>query len=63
MRVVLQVVSWAALAGTIVPPALYLNGQITLDDTKLAMLVATVVWFATAPLWMGRPKVEDELVI
>jgi hypothetical protein len=63
MRVVLQIVSWAALAGTLAAPVMYLNGQMTLEQTKLAMLVATIMWFAATPLWMGRPKVQEELVI
>jgi hypothetical protein len=63
MRVILQIASWAALAGTITAPVMYLNGQMTLEQTKLAMLVATVVWFAATPLWMGRPKVQEELVV
>jgi di/tricarboxylate transporter len=63
MRLVWQILSWTALAATIVPSVLYLAGQIGLDDARLAMLVATIVWFATAPLWMGRPAVDEELVI
>jgi hypothetical protein len=36
----------------------------TLDQSKWALLAATVVWFVTAPLWMGREgSVEEELVI
>jgi hypothetical protein len=63
MRTLLQFVSWAALVATITAPALFLLGRITLDQTKMAMLAATIAWFATAPLWMGRPKLEDEIVI
>lgn len=64
MRIVLQIVSWAALVATIVPPILFLAGRLTLDQSKWTLLLATVVWFATAPLWMGRGgSVEEELVI
>jgi hypothetical protein len=63
MRRVLQIISWAALAATVAPPVLFLTGRITLDQSKLAMLVATIVWFAATPLWMGRPKMQEELVI
>lgn len=63
MRRVLQIVSWAALAATIGPSLLYLAGRMTLDQTKFAMIAATIVWFAVTPLWMGRPKVEEESVI
>jgi hypothetical protein len=63
MRFLLQIVSWAALAATVLAPVLYVAGQVELPPTKLAMLLSTIVWFATAPFWMGRPKVEEELVI
>jgi hypothetical protein len=63
MRLVLQIISWAALAATALAPVLYAAGQVELPHTKLAMLLAAMAWFATAPLWMGRPKVEEELVI
>ena len=58
MRRVLQVISWAALAGTIVPSALYLAGRIDLAQSKWALLVATFVWFIATPLWMGRKKAD-----
>lgn len=63
MRPILQVISGLALAATIVPPILFLAGRIDLAAAKWWMLAATVVWFAVTPLWMGRPKVEEELVI
>jgi hypothetical protein len=63
MRLLLQIVSWAALATTIAPAVLFLTGHVTLDQTKWSMLLATIVWFAATPLWMGRPKVQEELVI
>jgi hypothetical protein len=56
MRRVLQVISWLALAGTIVPSALYLAGRIDLDESKWALLAATIAWFIATPLWMGREK-------
>jgi hypothetical protein len=51
---VARIISWLALGGTIVPSMLFFTGQATLDQTKLWMLIATVVWFATAPVWMDR---------
>jgi hypothetical protein len=49
--------SWLALAATIVPPVLFFYDRMTLDQTKLWMLVATIVWFATAPI-CERPRPE-----
>jgi hypothetical protein len=56
MRILLQVISWAALTATIVPPMLFLSGRLSLTDMKLLMLWATVIWFAVTPLWMDREK-------
>jgi hypothetical protein len=52
MIAVARLVSWLALAGTIVPPLLFAADRITLDQSKLWMLVAAIAWFASAPLWM-----------
>ena len=58
MRRVLQLISWVALAGTIVPSVLYLAGRIDLDESKWALLAATIAWFIATPLWMGRKKAD-----
>ncbi len=50
MTMAARVLSWLALAGTIVPPVLFFYDRVSLDQTKLWMLIATVVWFAAAPL-------------
>jgi hypothetical protein len=42
----------AALAGTIVPPALFMLKIIPLDAVKTVMLISTIVWFAAAPFWL-----------
>ena len=55
---VCRVLSWLALAVTIVPSILFFYGRMTLDQTKLWMFIATVVWFATAPVWMERQQSE-----
>lgn len=54
MKVLAKLLSLLSLAGTIAPPALFVTDRMTLDETKLWMLCATVVWFASAPLWMDR---------
>ena len=59
MRLVLQIISWAALVATIGPPVLYLAGRMTLDQTKLVMLVATIVWFVTTPFWNSTTVVAN----
>jgi hypothetical protein len=56
MRKTLQIVSWLSLAAMMVGPAMYLAGRMELPAVKIWMLVFTVVWFATVPLWMDRKK-------
>ena len=46
-----RVLSWLALAATIVPPLFFFYDRMTLDQTKLWMFIATIVWFATALVW------------
>jgi hypothetical protein len=63
MRLLLQIASWAALVVTALAPVLYMAGQVELPRTQLVMLLATIAWFATTPFWMGRPKLDEELLI
>lgn len=59
MRRTLQLISFASLLGIIVPPVLYLLDRMPLPSVKTWMLVFTVVWFATVPLWMDRGAASD----
>jgi hypothetical protein len=54
MKRLAQLVSLAALGGTIAPPVLYFTNRLALDATQGWMLAATIVWFAATPLWMDR---------
>ena len=54
MRKAAQIVSWASLVGVIAPAFLYLSGGTTLPTVKTWMLVFTVLWFVTVPVWMDR---------
>ena len=56
MRASTRLVSWLALAGTILPPVLFFVDRMNLDQAKLWMLVATVAWFAATPVWMDRDR-------
>lgn len=51
-----QLVSWVALIGTILPAVLFFADRVTLDQTKLWMLIATIVWFVAAPFWMREER-------
>ena len=54
MKKLLPVISSLGLALIIVPACLYLGGSIAKTQMEVLMLVGTVLWFASAPLWMGR---------
>lgn len=54
MRSLAKTIGLLALAGTIVPPALFMFHLMSLEMMKIAMLAATVGWFATSPFWIGR---------
>lgn len=41
-----------ALAGTLLPPVLYLFRAMGEGPMKLTLLVAALVWFAAAPFWL-----------
>lgn len=56
MRIILQIVSYLALTLTVVPSVLLYSGLMGFERVKLLMLIATVVWFAVTPCWMGREK-------
>ncbi len=56
-RIALQCISWTALAATLLPSILFLAGSIDLATCSGLMLVATLVWFATTPFWMGRERI------
>ena len=52
MKTLAQCVSWCALAGLACAAGLFFVDRLDLAATKQWMLLATVLWFATAPLWM-----------
>jgi len=47
-----QIISWLALAGTLLPSCLFFAGQMELAQAKNWMLAAALVWFIATPLWM-----------
>ena len=52
MRPFARLIGLAALAGTIVPPALFMAGRLPETTMKATMPVAAVAWFVAAPFWM-----------
>jgi hypothetical protein len=56
MKYLIPIVSALGLALIIVPACLYLVGTMDKPQIKTLMLIGTVLWFVSAPLWMGRNK-------
>lgn len=54
MPIVTRTISILALAAIVLLCGLYFLGRLELDTVKIGALVATVLWFATTPLWVGR---------
>jgi hypothetical protein len=49
---VARAVGLLALAGTIVPPVLFMVSALPLQTVKPVMLASAVAWFVAAPWWM-----------
>ena len=59
MKKIAEIISYMALVLVVTAPALFYAEKISLQTNKYLMLIATMVWFASALLWIGRGK-EDE---
>jgi hypothetical protein len=60
MRSILQIISLLALIALTLPSVLFLAGQLELDMVKWLMLLATIVWFVTASLWMWKDNGDSQ---
>ena len=58
MKTIAKVISFAALAGTLLPPMLFFSDKLSLSAAQVWMLVAAVVWFLSAPFWMEHKTGE-----
>ena len=56
MSLLLKVVSVAGLGLTVVPAFLVFAGTITWTTHAWAMMVGSVLWFVSAPFWMGEKR-------
>lgn len=56
MKTVLQIISAIALLVVLVPACLYLAGSMDKPAMQAWMLAGTVLWFVSAPFWMGMNK-------
>lgn len=56
MKTILQLISLAGLALTIIPAILTFAGYISMESNKSLMLTGMILWFASAPLWMHKKR-------
>ena len=56
MRIFLIVVSFIGLGLTLVPSALVLSGNTTMEQNKYLMMLGTILWFGSVIFWMNKKK-------
>jgi len=56
MKNILKFVSFTGLILTILPAVFVFTGTIELQLHKWLMLIGTIMWFGTAPLWINKQK-------
>ncbi len=57
IKILLIIVSLIGLVLTVGPSFLAFNGTITLHTHKVLMMVGTLIWFGSAPFWIGKKSV------
>ena len=58
MKRVAQIISYLALAATLLPALLFFADKLELPLAKLWMLAAALVWFVATPLWMEHKATD-----
>jgi hypothetical protein len=58
---ILKIISYLALAGTIIPSLLVFFGDMDIQVSKNIMAASMVVWFVSAPFWINR-KADEEVL-
>lgn len=59
VKLALQMVSWVALVGTILPPVLFSFGQLELPTSNWLMLCATIGWFVAMGILVVLPRLQS----
>jgi len=50
----LKIISYLALAGTIIPSLLVFFGDMDIQTNKNIMTISMLVWFVAAPFWINK---------
>lgn len=58
-----KILSYLSLLALVLAPILFYADTLTESQMKMTLLVATVVWFASAATWINKedPETEPEL--
>ena len=59
MKNLAKIISFLALAASLVPSLLYFTGTIDHDAVKWTALIANIVWFVSTPVWAGQREAAD----
>lgn len=57
---IVKIISYLCLLVVVLAPILFYTDTLTESQMKMALLVATIVWFATAATWINKEEVETE---
>ena len=60
LRKIAQWISWLSLVALVAPAVMFLAGMVELDQVKTVMLIATIVWFISAAMWMWNSEDETQ---
>jgi hypothetical protein len=58
MKRIAQILSYLALAATLLPAVLFFADKIELPLARTWMLAATLVWFVATPFWMEHKATD-----
>lgn len=62
-RIILIVISMIGLGLTVLPSVFVFAGIISLSTHKQLMFVGTVLWFSTAPFWVGKKNKTEQVPV
>ncbi len=60
LKLIAKAASGIGLILTVGPSVIVFQGAMELDTAKIFMLIGTVLWFASAPVWMNTVAPEEE---
>lgn len=55
---ILKIISYLALACTIIPSLMVFFGDLDLQMNKTIMTISMIIWFVTAPFWINKKSDE-----